>query len=118
MLNPELEKWISHDEYGAKRWRQPGKVFAADLANERIIRNSVLEHIKIQVEAKVDEIYFDYAIGGTGDVLDFLYDVRQIAKNNNQEITIYGNCKGNILVDEVCDLTKSGRNYRSWSLGW
>ena len=23
MLNPELEKWISHDEYGAKRWRQP-----------------------------------------------------------------------------------------------
>lgn len=106
ILNPELEKWISHDEYGAKRWRQPGKVFAADLANENY-RNSVLEHIKIQVELKVDEIYFDYAIGGTGDVLDFLYDVRNIAKNNNQKITIYGNCKGNILVDEVCDLTKS-----------
>ncbi len=106
MLNPSLEEWISHDEYGAKRWRQPGKVFAADLANENY-RNSVLEHVKIQTEVKVDEIYFDYAIGGTGDVLDFLHDVRNIAKNSSQEITIYGNCKGNILVDEVCDLTKS-----------
>lgn len=106
MLNPELEKWISHDEYGAKRWRQPGKVFAADLANENY-RNSVLEQVKIQVEVKVDEIYFDYAIGGTGDVLDFLYDVRKIAKNSDRAISIYGNCKGNILVDEVCDLTKS-----------
>ena len=106
MLNPELEKWISHDEYGAKRWRQPGKVFAADLVNENY-RKSVLENVKIQVEAGVDEIYFDYAIGGTGDVLDFLYDVRNIAKNSNREISIYGNCKGNILVDEVCDLTKS-----------
>ncbi len=106
MLNPELEEWISHNEYGAKRWRQPGKVFAADLANENY-RNSVLEDVKIQIELKIDEIYFDYAIGGTGDVLDFLYDVRNLAKANNQEITIYGNCKGNILVDEVCDLTKS-----------
>lgn len=106
MLNPKLEEWISHDEYGAKRWRQPGKVFAADLANENY-RNSVLEHVKIQIEVKVDEIYFDYAIGGIGDVLDFLYDVRNIAEKSSQKITIYGNCKGNILVDEVCDLTKS-----------
>lgn len=106
MLNPELEDQISHDEYGAKRWRQPGKVFAADLANKNY-SNSVLEHVKIQIELKVDEIYFDYAIGGTGDVLDFLYDVRNMAKESSQEITIYGNCKGNILVDEVCDLTKS-----------
>ncbi|MFZ1289898.1 MAG: hypothetical protein WAR79_07400 [Melioribacteraceae bacterium] len=106
ILNPELESWISHDEYGAKRWQQPGNVFAADLANLNY-RNSVLEQVKIQVEVNVDEIYFDYAIGGTGDVLDLLYDVRNIAKNNDREITIYGNCKGNILVDEVCDLTKS-----------
>ncbi|MGB5850152.1 MAG: hypothetical protein WBH40_16815, partial [Ignavibacteriaceae bacterium] len=106
MLNPELEKWISQDEYGNKRWRMENEIFAADLANENY-RNSVLEEVKIQIELKIDEIYFDYAIGGTGDVLDFLYDVRNIAKNANQEITIYGNCKGNILVDEVCDLTKS-----------
>jgi len=106
MQNLELEDWISHDEYGAKRWRQPGKVFAADLANENY-RNSVLEDVKIQIELGIDEIYFDYAIGGTGDVLDFLYNVRKLAKTGNKEITIYGNCKGNILVDEVCDLTKS-----------
>ncbi|MFO7447667.1 MAG: hypothetical protein R6W90_14975, partial [Ignavibacteriaceae bacterium] len=106
LLNPELEKWISRDEYGAKRWRQTGEVFAADLANKDY-KNWVLEHIKLQVDLKIDELYFDYAIGGTGDVIEFLYEVRNIAKNNNQEITIYGNCKGNILVDEVCDLTKS-----------
>ncbi|MHA2101144.1 MAG: hypothetical protein ACW99A_20950, partial [Candidatus Kariarchaeaceae archaeon] len=92
MLNPELEKWISHDEYGNKRWRMENEIYAADLANENY-RNSVLEEVKIQIELKIDEIYFDYAIGGTGDVLDFLYDVRNIAKNANQEITIYGNCK-------------------------
>lgn len=106
ILNPKLEDWISHDEYGAKRWQQPGNVFAADLANENY-RNSVLENVKNQVEVKVDEIYFDYAIGGTGDVLDLLYDVRNIAKTSNRGITIYGNCKGNILVDEVCDLNYS-----------
>lgn len=106
MLNPELEDWISHDEYGNKRWRMENEIFAADLANEHY-RNSVLEAVKIQIELGIDEIYFDYAIGGTGDVLDFLYDVRNLAKARNQEITIYGNCKGNILVDEVCDLTKS-----------
>jgi len=106
MLNPELEDWISHDEYGNKRWRMENEIFAADLANENY-RNSVLKHVEIQIELGIDEIYFDYAIGGTGDVLDFLYDVRNMVKAGNKEITIYGNCKGNILVDEVCDLTKS-----------
>jgi len=106
MLNPELEKWISLDEYGNRRWRMENEIFAADLANENY-RKSVLEAVKIQLELKIDEIYFDYAIGGTGDVLDFLYEVRNMAKARSQEITIYGNCKGNILVDEVCDLTKS-----------
>jgi hypothetical protein len=106
MLNPALEDWISHDEYGAKRWRQPGKVFAADLANEHY-RAYELKHAAHQIDTGVDELYYDYAIGGTGDVLEFLADVRKIAKEKGKQISIYGNCKGNILVDEVCDLTKS-----------
>jgi hypothetical protein len=106
MLNPALEDWISHDEFGAKRWRQRGKVFAADLANVNY-RNYELKHADHQIDTGVDELYYDYAIGGTGDVLDFLADVRAIAEEKGKQISIYGNCKGNILVDEVCDLTKS-----------
>ena len=106
MLNPVLEDWISHDEYGAKRWRQPGKVFAADLANPQY-RDYELKYAALQIDTGVDELYYDYAIGGTGDVLEFLADVREIAKEKGKQISIYGNCKGNILVDEVCDLTKS-----------
>ena len=106
IMNPSLEAWISHNEYGAKRWRQPGKVFAADLANEHY-RNYELKYAALQIDSGVDELYYDYAIGGTGDVLDFLADVRDIAREKDRQVTIYGNCKGNILVDEVCDLTKS-----------
>ncbi len=106
IMDPSLEDWISHDEYGAKRWRQPGKVFAADLANENY-RNYELKYAALQIDTGADELYYDYAIGGTGDVLDFLADVRAIAREKGKQVTIYGNCKGNILVDEVCDLTKS-----------
>jgi hypothetical protein len=106
MLKPELEAWISHDEFGAKRWRQRGKVFAADLANPSY-RNYELKNAALQIDTGVDELYYDYAIGGTGDVLEFLADVRAIAEEKGKQISIYGNCKGNILVDEVCDLTKS-----------
>jgi hypothetical protein len=106
LLDPTLEHRISHDEYGAKRWRQRGKVFAADLANPEY-RDYELKNAAHQIDAGVDELYYDYAIGGTGDVLDFLADVRKIAKEKGKQVTIYGNCKGNILVDEVCDLTKS-----------
>jgi len=106
MLNPALEDRISHDEFGAKRWRQRGKVFAADLANPEY-RDYELKNAALQIDTGVDELYYDYAIGGTGDVLEFLADVRAIAKKKGKQISIYGNCKGNILVDEVCDLTKS-----------
>jgi hypothetical protein len=106
MLNPALEDRISHDEFGAKRWRQRGKVFAADLANPEY-RDYELKNAALQIDTGVDELYYDYAIGGTGDVLEFLADVRAIAKEKGKQISIYGNCKGNILVDEVCDLTKS-----------
>jgi len=106
MLNPKLESWISHDEYGNKRWRQPGKVFAADLANESYC-NYELKYAALQIDTGVDELYYDYALGSTGNVLKFFNSVRAIAKKKGKQITIYGNCKGNVLVDEVCDLTKS-----------
>jgi len=106
MMNPELETWISRDEYGNKRWRQPGKVFAADLADKKYC-NYELKYAALQIDTGVDELYYDYALGSTGDVLKFFESVRQIAREKGGHITIYGNCKGNVLVDEVCDLTKS-----------
>jgi hypothetical protein len=108
LMRPELEKWISRDEYGALRWRgEKGGGYAADLQNEDYRRNSLLKHAALQMDAGADELYYDWAIGGTGDVLEFFTEVRRLAKEKGVNISIFGNCKGNILADEVCDETKS-----------
>ncbi|UCE08254.1 MAG: hypothetical protein JSW07_09625, partial [bacterium] len=108
LLHPESEKWISRDEYGALRWRgEKGGSYAADLQNDDYRKNDLLKRAEIQIDAGVDELYYDWAIGGTGDVLKFFAEVRELAEKKGKNISIYGNCKGNILADEVCDLTKS-----------
>ena len=108
LMRPELEKWISRDEYGALRWRgEKGGGYAADLQNEDYRKNALLKHAALQMDAGADELYYDWAIGGTGDVLEFFTEVRRLAKEKGINISIFGNCKGNILADEVCDETKS-----------
>ncbi len=108
LLHPELEKWISRDEYGALRWRgEKGGGYAADLQNGDYRKNALLKHAALQMDAGADELYYDWAIGGTGDVLEFFAEVRELAKQKGINISIFGNCKGNILADEVCDETKS-----------
>jgi hypothetical protein len=108
LMNPELEKWIARDEYGALRWRgEPGGNYAADLKNLDYRHNDLLIQVGNQLDLGVDELYFDWAIGGTGDILDFFGEVRDLAQRKGKNIAIFGNCKGNILADEACDLTKS-----------
>jgi len=108
LMNPGLEKWISRDEYGTLRWRgEKGGNYAADLQNADYRKNALLKHAAVQMDAGADELYYDWAIGGTGDVLEFFAEVRQLAKEKGINISIFGNCKGNILADEVCDETKS-----------
>ncbi len=108
LMKPDLEKWISRDEYGALRWRgEKGGNYAADLQNVDYRRNALLKHAAVQMDAGADELYYDWAIGGTGDVLEFFAEVRQLAKEKGINISIFGNCKGNVLADEVCDETKS-----------
>ena len=67
----------------------------------------LLKQAAIAIDAGVDELYYDWSIGGTGDVIHFLDEVRQLAASKNKNISIFGNCKGNILVDEVADLVKT-----------
>ncbi|MEJ2637762.1 MAG: hypothetical protein P8184_21070 [Calditrichia bacterium] len=108
LMHPELEKWISRDEYGTLRWRgEQGSSYAADLQNEDYRKNDLLKRAEAEIDAGVDELYYDWAIGGTGDVLTFFNEVRELAKQKGRNVTIYGNCKGNIIADEACDLTKS-----------
>lgn len=108
LVNPALEKWISRDEYGALRWRgEKGGNYAADLQNLDYRKNALLKHAAVQMDAGADELYYDWAIGGTGDVLEFFAEVRQLAREKGINVSIFGNCKGNILADEVCDETKS-----------
>ncbi|TFG96031.1 MAG: hypothetical protein E4H13_12655, partial [Calditrichales bacterium] len=103
LMNPDLEKWISRYEYGALRWRgEEGGRYAADLQNEDYRKNDLLKRAETQIDAGVDELYYDWAIGGTGDALKFFAEVRELAQKKGRNVTIYGNCKGNILADEVC----------------
>ncbi len=106
LLHPEKLSWISRDEYGNLQWRAPNNSFAADLQNEDYRRNA-LQQAAVAIDAGVDELYYDWSIGGTGDVIHFLDEVRQLAASKGRNISIFGNCKGNVLVDEVADLTKT-----------
>jgi hypothetical protein len=106
LMHPETKGWISRDEYGNLRWRALNNTFAADLQNEDYRRNA-LKQAAIAIDAGIDELYYDWSIGGTGDVIHFLDEVRQLAASKGKNISIFGNCKGNILVDEVADLTKT-----------
>jgi hypothetical protein len=107
LMHPEKKSWISRDEFGNLVWRAPNNTFAADLQNEDYRRDVLLKQAAIAIDAGVDELYYDWSIGGTGDVIHFLDEVRQLAASKNKNISIFGNCKGNILVDEVADLVKT-----------
>lgn len=106
LMHPEQRNWISRDEYGNLQWRAPNNTFAADLQNEDY-RRQALKQAAVAIDAGVDELYYDWSIGGTGDVIHFLDEVRQLAASKGKNISIFGNCKGNILVDEIADLTKT-----------
>ena len=107
LMHPEKKSWISRDDFGNLVWRAPNNTFAVDLLNEDYRRDVLLKQAAIAIDAGVDELYYDWSIGGTGDVIHFLYEVRQLAASKNKNISIFGNCKGNILVDEVADLVKT-----------
>lgn len=106
MMNPDLKNLISRDEYGDLRWREHGRMYLADLTNKDYV-NERLTALKAAIDAGADEIYYDYAIGGTGEVVKFMSKIRDVIKKEGKNLTIYGNCKGDILVDDLCDLTKS-----------
>ena len=120
LMHPEKKSWISRDEFGNLVWRAPNNTFAADLQNEDYRREVLLKQAAIAIDAGVDELYYDWSIGGTGDVIHFLDEVRQVAASKNKNISIFGNCKGNILVDEVADLVKTEgtREAGVWNGKW
>lgn len=106
LMHPEKQSWISRDEFGNLQWRAPNNTFAADLRNPEY-RHNALQQAAVAMDAGVDELYYDWSIGGTGDVIHFLDQVRQLAASKGRNISIFGNCKGNVLVDEIADLTKT-----------
>jgi hypothetical protein len=106
LMHPERRNWISRDDYDNLRWRAENNTFAADLQNPEY-RANALKQATVAIDAGVDEMYYDWSIGGTGDVIQFLDEVRQLAKSKGRNVSIFGNCKGNVLVDEVADLIKT-----------
>jgi len=106
LLHPEWRDWIAKDDLGFPRWRTPGRSFWTDVKNSDY-RKEVLKAAEIAVDSGADAFYYDWAIGGTSDLMRFFNDVRGMTDRKGKNIPIYGNCKGNILVEEHCDFTKS-----------
>ncbi len=106
LLYPYMRDWISKDEYGIPRWRTPRRAFWPDLSNKDY-RNEVLKVAEIALDAGADAFYYDWAIGGTADLVRFFAELRDLTNRKNKNIPMYGNCKGNIVVEELCDFTKT-----------
>ncbi|MBZ5596665.1 MAG: hypothetical protein LAP39_30865 [Acidobacteriia bacterium] len=106
LLHPQMRDWVSKDDLGFPLWRTPNRSFWPDLKNKDY-RKEVLKAAEIAVDSGADAFYYDWAIGGTSDLLGFFNDVREMTIRKGKNIPIYGNCKGNIMVEERCDFTKS-----------
>ena len=104
--HPEMEAWLSRDEYGEPRWRRKGSSYWPDLNNKEY-RNRVLKTAELGIDAGVDELYYDWAIGGTRGIVSFFSDVQNLIRDKGKNLTVFGNCKGNIIADEICDIGKS-----------
>jgi hypothetical protein len=106
LLHPHMRQWISQDEYGIPRWRTPRRAFWPDLSNKEY-RNEVLKVAEIAIDAGADAFYYDWAIGKTADLVGFFAELRDLTNRKKKNIPMYGNCKGNILVEKLCDFTKT-----------
>ena len=105
--HPAWKEWISKDEYGLLRWRgRPGSIFLPDLSNTDY-RKEVLKNTAIAISAGCDEFYYDWAIGGTEDLVRFFREVRELTESMGKYVTIYANTHGHIIVNGVCDIDKS-----------
>ncbi len=104
--HPEMMDWVARDESGEPRTRSRGRSYWPDL-NNREYKQAVLETAGIAIDAGVDELYYDWAIGGTKGIMGFFLDVQDLIAAKGKNLTVFGNCKGNILADGVCDIGKS-----------
>ena len=106
LAHPEMEAWLSRDEYGEPRWRRRDSSYWPDLNNQDY-RNRVLETASMAIDAGVDELYYDWAIGGTKGIVRFFRDVQDLISRKGKNLTVFGNCKGNMIADDICDIEKS-----------
>ena len=106
LMNPAADNWIARDEYGDRMWRSQGGSYVSDVSS-MAFRKEVLGHAAIQIDAGVDELYYDYGLGGTADVRTLFQEIRALARQKGKQVGIFGNCKGNILVDEIADVVKT-----------
>ncbi|MEX0680666.1 MAG: hypothetical protein WD097_04730 [Balneolales bacterium] len=104
--NPDLKDFILRDEYGELVWRSRGNSYYCDLTNEKYI-DMKLEEAKLAIDIGVDELYYDFGIGGSGEIQNFYSRVRDLAEERGRNISIFGNNKGNIIADDVTDITKT-----------
>jgi hypothetical protein len=104
--NPEMRTWLNLDEFGNPRWRRRGRSYWPDL-NNQAYRRRVLKTAELAIDSGVDELYYDWAIGGTKGIGRFFRDVQELVAAKGKNLTVFGNCKGNIIADGICDIGKS-----------
>lgn len=106
LLYPHKKEWLATDDLGFPRWRTLNRTLWANVKNTDY-RKEVLKAAEIAVDSGAESFYYDWATGATGDLLLFFNDVREMTAGKGKNIPIYGNLKGNIIVEERCDFTKS-----------
>jgi hypothetical protein len=108
-VESESKNWINRNEYGEPRWYRKDRKFRsylADLKNEEWIKYQ-LKRAELAIDAGFDELYYDNNQAETGDLIRFFLEVRELLKKKGKNLSIYCNCKGDFLVDGVCDINKS-----------
>ena len=106
---PASKEWVLTDDAGqsvAMGWNR--RMYLTDI-QKKGCRAYVLRRAELALEAGADELYYDIPCGAVCDLIDLFTEIRSIAHRKNREVSIYTNVHGALLVEDICDLTKSER---------
>jgi len=92
LMNPAADAWIASRRVWGQDLAKPGR-FVCLRRLSPAFRKEVLDHAAIQIDAGLDELYYDYGLGGTADVRTLFQEIRALARQRGRHVGIFGNCK-------------------------
>ena len=104
---PASVNWVWKDEFGKPSelsWNP--LLYLADIRNDDF-RQYILKRTELAIDADADELYYDIPSGEIGDMITLFSQIRELINKKGKNLSIYGNFAGRVLLDELCDITKS-----------